>query len=126
METKKLTKRENFENLKTIVENSNVEAKEELLAFVEKQIELLDNKAAKAKERSAEKKAEGDELREVVKSVLTDEYQTADEIANQIEGEDITKAKVTARLTQLINNGDAVKEQKSVDGKRVMTYKLAE
>ena len=126
-EEKRITKRDNYEALKEIVEKSNVENAEMLVEFINKQIEMIDNKSAKAKEKAAEKRAEGDELRAVIKSVLTNEYQTVDAITAQIEGEDITKAKVVARLTQLVNNGEAVKEQgKSEDNKKVMTYKLAE
>ena len=126
-EEKRITKRDNYEALKEIVEKSNVEKAEMLVEFINKQIEMIDNKSAKAKEKAAEKRAEGDELRAVIKSVLTNEYQTVDAITTQIEGEDITKAKVVARLTQLVNNGEAVKEQgKSEDNKKVMTYKLAD
>lgn len=126
-EEKRITKRDNYEALKKIVEKSNVENAEMLVEFINKQIEMIDNKSAKAKEKAAEKRAEGDELRAVIKSVLTNEYQTVDAITAQIEGEDITKAKVVARLTQLVNNGEAVKEQgKSEDNKKVMTYKLAD
>ena len=126
-EEKRITKRDNYEALKEIVEKSNVENAEMLVEFINKQIEMIDNKSAKAKEKAAEKRAEGDELRAVIKSVLTNEYQTVDANTAQIEGEDITKAKVVARLTQLVNNGEAVKEQgKSEDNKKVMTYKLAD
>ena len=126
-EEKRITKRDNYEALKEIVEKSNVENAEMLVEFINKQIEMIDNKSAKAKEKAAEKRAEGDELRAVINSVLTNEYQTVDAITTQIEGEDITKAKVVARLTQLVNNGEAVKEQgKSEDNKKVMTYKLAD
>lgn len=126
-EEKRITKRDNYEALKEIVEKSNVKNAEMLVEFINKQIEMIDNKSAKAKEKAAEKRAEGDELRAVIKSVLTNEYQTVDAITAQIEGEDITKAKVVARLTQLVNNGEAVKEQgKSEDNKKVMMYKLAD
>ena len=126
-EEKRITKRDNYEALKEIVEKSNVENAEMLVEFINKQIEMIDNKSAKAKEKAAEKRAEGDELRAVIKSVLTNEYQTVDAITAQIKGEDITKAKVVARLTQLVNNGEAVKEQgKSEDNKKVMMYKLAD
>ena len=126
-EEKRITKRDNYEALKEIVEKSNVENAEILVEFINKKIEMIDNKSAKAKEKAAEKRAEGDELRAVIKSVLTNEYQTVDAITAQIEGEDITKAKVVARLTQLVNNGEAVKEQgKSEDNKKVMMYKLAD
>ena len=77
------------------------------------------------KERAAEKKAEGDELRAAIKSVLTEDYQSADDILAQLEGEDLSKAKIIARLTQLVNNGDAEKAQaKAEDGKKFMTYRL--
>ena len=110
---KKITKKEYYAMLKEIVEESkDIEteiSKEELLEFINKQIASINAKAEKAKEKAAEKKANGDELREVVQSVLTDEYQTIDTILSQIEGEDITKAKITARLTSLVKTGLATK-----------------
>lgn len=121
---KKVTKKEYYVMLKEVVENSNSENKDELVEFIEKQITLLDNKAAKAKERAAEKRAEGDELRALVEATLTDEYQTITDITEQIDNEDVTKAKVTARLTQLVKDGLAVKEEaKTEDGKKVMVYR---
>lgn len=121
---KKVTKKEYYVMLKEVVENSNSENKDELVEFIEKQITLLDNKAAKAKERAAEKRAEGDELRALVEATLTDEYQTITDITEQIDNEDVTKAKVTARLTQLVKDGLAVKEEaRTEDGKKVMVYR---
>lgn len=125
MENKKLTKKDYYGMLKEIVLTSDVDNKEELEAFIDRQVEIIDNKAEKAKERAAEKKAEGDELRAVIKSVLTEDYQSADDILAQLEGEDLSKAKIIARLTQLVNNGDAEKAQaKAEDGKKFMTYRL--
>lgn len=125
MENKKLTKKDYYGMLKDIVLTSDVDNKEELEIFIDRQIEIIDNKAEKAKERAAEKKAEGDELRAAIKSVLTEDYQSADDILAQLEGEDLSKAKIIARLTQLVNNGDAEKAQaKAEDGKKFMTYRL--
>ena len=125
MENKKLTKKDYYGMLKDIVLTSDVDNKEELEAFIDRQVEIIDNKAEKAKERAAEKKAEGDELRAAIKSVLTEDYQSADDILAQLEGEDLSKAKIIARLTQLVNNGDAEKAQaKTEDGKKFMTYRL--
>ena len=121
----KMTKAMWFEEIKAVIEASEAEHKDEMMEFIDAQVELLAKKAEKAKERAAAKKVEGDELREVVKSVLTDEFQPIDEIVAQIEGEDITKAKVTARLTQLVKAEIAVKEQVAVDKRKVMAYKLA-
>lgn len=124
---KKLTKKDYYEILKGIITENNVENGEDLVAFIDKQIEQLDNKAIKAKEKAAEKKAEGDELRAVVLSVLTSDFQTIEDIVAQIEGEDITKAKIVARLTQLVKNGEAKKEQiKNAENKKVMTYAIAD
>ena len=119
----KMTKTMWFEEIKAIVEASDAEAKDEMTAFIDAQIELLTKKAAKAKERAAARKVEGDELREVVAAVLTDEFQTIDEIVAKIDGEDVTKAKVTARLTQLVKAEMAVKEQVKAGDRKVMAYK---
>lgn len=125
MENKKLTKKDYYGMLKDIILTSDVDNKEELEAFIDRQVEIIDNKAEKAKERAAEKKAEGDELRAAIKSVLTEDYQSADDILAQLEGEDLSKAKIIARLTQLVNNGDAEKAQaKTEDRKKFMTYRL--
>ena len=40
--------------------------------------------------------------------------------------EEVTKAKVIARLTKLVKEGFAGKVQVKVDGKRVMAYALAD
>lgn len=122
---KKITKRDYYEMLKEIVLNANVEGATELVEFIDKQVSLIDSKAEKAKVRNAEKKANGDELREVVQNVLTDEFQTIDAIASQIEGEEITKAKITARLTSLVKNGIAEKtDVKDDEGRKLKAYKL--
>ena len=103
---------------------------EQFVEFAQKEIALLDNKAAKAKERAAAKRAEADELMEVVQSLLTDEFQTAADIAAQIEGEDVSAAKVVARLGKLVAAEVAVKDDIKVvgaDGKKSVRkgYKLA-
>ncbi len=126
---KKITKREKFEMLKEIIRGDvNVEMtveQAELIDFLDAQIVAIDTKAEKAKARNAEKKANGDELRDVVQSVLTNELQTIDAIVAQIEGEEITKAKITARLTSLVKNGIAEKEDvKDEEGRKLKAYKL--
>ena len=126
---KKITKREKFEMLKEIIRGDvNVEItveQAELIDFLDAQIVAIDTKAEKAKARNAVKKANGDELRDVVQSVLTNELQTIDAIVAQIEGEEITKAKITARLTSLVKNGIAEKEDvKDDEGRKLKAYKL--
>jgi hypothetical protein len=124
---KKVTKRENFEAIIAVLNDAG---REDLAAVVAHEIELLDNKAAKAKAKAAEKKTEGDALRNAVQAVLTDELATIKEITDKVEGEDITSAKVQFRLNALVNAGIASKEQVVVgegDSKRkLMAYKLAD
>lgn len=123
MEEKKMTKKDYFVEIKEILENANETALAEVMAH---EVELLENKAIKNKERAAQRKVEGDELRDTISNILVDEFQTIDEIVDQIDDEEITKAKVVARLTQLVNLGEAIKEQvKTEDGKKVMSYKRA-
>lgn len=104
----------------------------ELIEYCEKEIEALAKKAAKAKETAAKKKAE-DPLLAIVKEALTDKPQTIAEIAVKVveNDEDATTAKITARLTKLINAGEAVRSEVSTagnDGKKrtVKAYALAE
>jgi len=121
----KMTKAKWFEEIKEVVMAAECEHQEEMIEFIDKQIELLETKAEKAKERAAKTKAEGDALRDAVEALLTGEFQSADEITAQLEGEDITKAKVVARLTQLVRAEIADKEQmKDSSGRKVMFYKL--
>ena len=121
---KKITKKDYFAMVAEIVDNSNAENKDELMEFIEKQVEALDKKAAKAKERAAEKKAEGDALRDKVEAVLTNEVQVIDQIVEAIGDEEVTRNKVVARLTQLVKADIAVKEEVKNGSKKVMGYKL--
>lgn len=125
-ETKKVTKKEWYAEIRKVVEAADVENKDGALEFIDNQVKLLE---AKAQENAAKKKADGDNLREAVYNVLTTELQTIDQITEQvvIEGEDITRNKVTARLTQLVKAGMAVKDTvKTDDGRKVTAYKVAE
>lgn len=96
---------------------------EEVKAFAEKEIALLDKKAAKAKERGAKKKEERDELCDAVLAVLTDEYATIADVAEAIEGEDVTASKVTYRLNKLVAAGLAEKADIKVGDEKKRTVK---
>lgn len=127
MATEKITKKAYFEMLKDIVAATDTADKDNLLAFIDTNIAQLDAKAAKAKEKAAEKKIEGDELREKIAACLTTEPKDIATILDEVGDEELTRAKVTARLAQLINLGTATKEvTKTADGKKATVYKLAE
>lgn len=132
----KLTKKDFYAAIRGMVEGIEMVGEipaEEVLAFIDKTVAQIDNKATKAKEKAAEKAEKGDRLYGVVVSALTDELQTIDAITATVEAmvaetdmEDmeITKAKVTARLTQAIKNEVAQKEQVKAGSRRVMAYAL--
>ena len=132
----KLTKKDFYAALRGMVEGIEMVGEipaDEVLAFIDKTVAQLDNKAARAKEKAAEKAEKGDKLYEVVVSALTEELQPIDTITATVEGivaetdmEDmeITKAKITARLTQAIKNEVARKEQVKVGSRKVMSYML--
>ena len=123
MEEVRMTKKDYFAEIKNVLVEAGAE---DLAAVIAHEIELLKTKAVKNKERAAARKVAGDELRDTISNILIDDLQTVDEIVEQIEGEDITKAKIVARLTQLVNLNEAVKEQvKTEDGKKVMAYRRA-
>ena len=123
MEDKKLTKKDYYNEILSIL--TEKDESQELIDFVQNQIDTLDKRAEKAKERAAEKRAEGDELRETVKSVLTNDFQTVENIVSAINDEEISKAKVIARLTQLVTLGEVEKtDVKSDDGKTRKAYRL--
>ena len=101
----KITKREMYEAIKETFETGSCKFDAAtVVAFCEKEIASLDSKAAKAKERAAAKKADGDELTELVASALTDEFQVIADIAATVAetNADATVSKVTYRLGKLV------------------------
>lgn len=125
MAEKKITKVEKLNMIKEVL--IEVEGTEMLVEFVDEQIEQIQAKAEKAKQRAAEKRAEGDALRNTIQSLMTNEWQSIDDIFNQIDDEEVTRSKITARLTQLIKAGIIEKEpQKSETGNKQMVYRLIE
>lgn len=122
--TNKITKKEMYTNIMNLLSDN-----EAIVAFCEHEIELLDKKAVKAKETAAKKKAAGDELTDAVASVLNDEFQTIADVTAQIEGEDVTNAKVQYRLNALVKAGAAEKAEVTLEGtdgkkaRRVVAYR---
>ena len=113
----KMTKRNVFEaliNLATDGELVYGEGRieimaEDLKAFAENEIALLDKRAGRAKATAAKKRAEGDALMEAVEAALTDEFEPTADIAARVEGDEVTVAKITYRLNKLVANGVAEK-----------------
>lgn len=109
---KKPTKKENYNMLLAILAEAESNGMtldpeiditfESLKDFIEHEVELLDNKAAAAAKRAAEKKVAGDELRERIYACLSiDEFKTIKEIEDALGDPDVSAQMITARLTQL-------------------------
>lgn len=132
MATEKMTKVEMFENIRGYLNGNEMTCSiDEAVEFIDKQIEQLEAKAAKAKYRAAAKRADGDALRETVFQCVDAKPKTIDEITAAVidiaeDVSDISKAKVTARLTQLVKNGSVVKEQTKINTRKIMTYVRAD
>lgn len=118
----KITKREMFEAIKGLAEsgalhmfdfNENI-SDEAVAEFCANEIDLLDKKAAKAKERAAAKAAEGDILTALVRAALTtDEFKSIADVTAMVAEEepDVTAAKVSYRLSSLVKAGEAEKSE---------------
>lgn len=122
----KITKRQMYTAMINFAENGTfsfptddgvmVVAPDEIVAFAENEIELLDKKVAKAKESAAKKKNESDALMEAVSQALTEDFEPIAEIAARIEGDDVTISKCTYRLNKLVENGIAEKQAIKIPG----------
>ena len=119
----------NVEILTMIEEIAVGTANEEaILGFCAKQKESLANKAAKAKERAAEKRAAGDDLRNAVQEVLENatEPMTREMILaafDNAEELELTVGKVGNRASELVRFGLAHKvDVKTEDGKVKVGY----
>ena len=96
----------------------------EVVAFCENEVAKLDAKAAKAKEKAAEKRAAGDELYAEVIACVGETPVTADTVyaENFADYEDLSVAKIRARLSQGVKNEVLAKETIKVDGKAKVHY----
>lgn len=108
---------------------------EDIVAYCENEIALLDKKAVKAKERQAAKKAEGDALTDAVKAALGNDFETRDVIAARVAetfGEEATVSKVGYRLAQLVKDGAAentdikIPATETTKARTVKGYKIAD
>lgn len=127
----KRTKVENFAMIRDIILDAAFDdetLRDELVEFVDKQVEMLEKRKEAAQARAAKKREESDELTDAIFGVITGDLMTVDEILAQFDenDEEITRNKVTARLGKLVKSGKIVKEAMRVDGKKKMAYCLAE
>jgi len=100
-----MTKRENFSEIRKIVENAEISAEEKqyYLAWIDREIDLLKNKSTKSNSKA---KAEAAARREVVKTALAEIGQPArvSEIVAHIGEAEYSPNRVTAVLSQMCGN----------------------
>lgn len=114
---KKVTARENYEAIVKFVEENGGDAA--YIEFLNKQIATLDKRAESAKAKRAEKQAGPDELLDAIKAVLTSEPKTIDEILAEVDYEDATKNKVSARLAKIEGIVKTEVKIETEDGKKL-------
>lgn len=120
MNTDKLTKKDLFNELKSIVEGNERTARittEDLLTFINKELTALDKKSETSRLNREKKKETEDELTEAVFNCLSEEdFLTTPQILKMLNDEDATHAKVTARLTKLVKAEKVEKDAVVVEG----------
>ena len=122
----KVTKKDMYNGIiATLTQNFGDEI-QEYVEFLQGEVAALEARAEKEKARRAEKKAEADILKNAVKDAVyaADGAITAQAIADKLEEEfeDVTKAKVTYRATQLVKEGEIFKTQVKIDGRKIVAY----
>ena len=104
-ETKKLTKRDYFKELKDMVTG-----RPELIDFIDHELELLDRKSSKSAETKAQTENKGimeqivAELSRIAKPVTVSELQTSSEILKEYSNQ-----KLSALLKKLVDSNQVVK-----------------
>ena len=124
--TTKKTKAMYFAELREMVTGwVDREDQDELLEFIDKQIEAIEKRKVAAANRAEKKKAESDALTDAILAQIGEELITVDEIVVALDDEEVTRNKVTARLGKLVKAGVITKETVKVDGNKRMAYRLA-
>lgn len=128
-----MTKREIYEaiiNNATFTLTDTEVTVEDIIALAEKELETLNKRNAKARERAEQKRKDSDELGEFIyNEILTDEFQPIAAILTQINtDEPLSASKIVARMKKLIEAGKVEKSEIKVDNgegktKNVMGYK---
>ena len=123
MANSKMTKKDWFATIRTMVEGSGNEREDEILAFIDHEVELLEKKSSKSGQTKTQKenvevvaKIEN-ALREVGKAVTITELQTASE-----EMSAYSNQKLSALLKQMVSKGTVVR----TEDKKKAYFSLAE
>lgn len=112
MTEKKMTKKDWFEVIKTVVENSEVERKEDVLSFINHEIELLSNRTVKSGMTKTQKENVNvcAEIREAFAEVA--KPVTITELMNAVPSLKVYSfQKISALIRQMKNSGEVVRTE---------------
>lgn len=124
---KKITKAQMYTIIMDGIETGDFAVSvDEIKDFCAKEIESLNKKSANSNTAAARKREEETiALTNMISAVLdTEEYKTIAEIAEELNDESMTPQRITYRLKQLIDTGNAEKLEVSRGTRKVMGYKL--
>lgn len=121
----KLTKRDYFKMLAGVVENSGIDNREELQAFINHELELLDKKSASRGTATTAKQKENEDLKDYILGVLTEINRAV--TITELQAEDVklgelTNQRISAMLKQLKDEGKVIRTEL----KKKAYFKIAE
>lgn len=128
----KITKRDCYNTLRNLVENTMFAEDAEigadkLLEFIDHEVELMTQRAEKSKKYQKEHKATNDAMTDAIYATLSDTPMTVADIVDKVT--DATPQKVVYRLGQLFKNGYIAKDTQTVKAEgapsRRVTYYTA-
>lgn len=102
-----MTKRENYNAIRAIVSDNA-----ELVAFIDHELELLDRKNARRSDKPTAKQVANEDTKGIIVEVLTDAVEPmtiSDIVADDPALAGLSTQKVSALLTQLVNDGQVVR-----------------
>lgn len=125
----KITKLDNFVTIRDFLAE---QGRDDLADVMAHEIELLDHRAIKARERAAAKREEVDELTtRIFETLNADNFMVINDIMNALVADypEITPRKIATRLARLHTNNSIVKEYVTVpdaEGKnrKILGYKV--
>lgn len=124
---KKITKKDNYNTLYELVSNAGLdkETEDRLHAFIDRELELMAQRAEKSKKYQKEHNASTDEMSDMIWKIIADADApvTVSDIVPKVV--DATPQKVVYRLGQLYKDGKINKETKNIkteDITRKVTY----
>ena len=108
---KKITKKEMYANLYTLVENSNCESKNELLGFIDHEVELLEKKSSKVTMTATQK--ENLEILNTIRKALgaREKSATISELIKEPPLNVYTCQKISSLMKKLVDGGEVEKLQ---------------